>query len=380
MFRILHFGDSHLASDSSGQTYGHFFRAQYGDGGPGLGLPWVTRMTGATAHATPGWHRSRKAEGDGRMGLNGGFLETWQTGEVAALEAAFSRFRLYLLKDPAGGKVEIRVDGRLQNTADLRDGPAGLTVLSPSLPPRAGLRQLEIRTTSPGRVRVLGVALETGPGAVYSPLAFNGARASWMRSMGDDLFRGQVEAEAPDLIMLAFGTNEANDRDFNPEAYRKDLQALLARLRMAAPRAALVLVGPPDGRLRPGTATSLARVIEVQSAEASAAGARFIDQQKAMGGTGAMSIWSHQGWANPDGVHLTPTGYRNLAQLVIGKLAFPAATPAGLTLKDGRPAAPVPANQAIHTFRNAEGVVFITDDPAKVDDHAGKWLEVFHDP
>jgi len=83
--RILHFGDSHLAGEGAGHLFSHAFHARFGDGGPGLGLPWVSPQLEVTARATPGWRKSRKAGGDKRMGLGAGYLglsATLATGKV----------------------------------------------------------------------------------------------------------------------------------------------------------------------------------------------------------------------------------------------------------------------------------------------------------
>jgi len=385
VLRILHFGDSHLAAGS--QSFRQFFQSRYGDGGPGLGLPWVDPQPGVATRLSSGWHKHRRPGGDGRIGLSAGFLETWKAGERAELAGAFSRYRLLLLKDPAGGKVQVTVDGAPQGELDLA-GPAGqLAVFGQDLPAGAGSRRVELRTTRDGQVRVLGAALEARSGAVYSSLAFNGAQAAWLNGIPDPLFGALVAAEAPDLVILAFGTNEANGAEFNPEQYRKGLEAILARFRQAAPRAAVLLVGPPDGHLRQGSPGSLASVIAIQQAEAAACGGLFVDQRKAMGGAGAIDAWLQQGLANPDRVHLTAPGYRQLAQVVItGLLAgtgqaaasFPAPAARGRASagpQDG-PLPPVPASHPIYVYRRAEGGVLITDDPAKVEAQPGEWTRV----
>jgi hypothetical protein len=312
------------------------------------------------------------------MGLGASFLETWRAGEVASLEAKFSRFRIYLLADPAGGKVAVTVDGRLQGELDLL-GPSGrLAVFAKDLPPGLGTRNMEIRTIRGGLVRILGVALEGASGAIYSPLAFNGARFSWTRSMPDELFQSQLQAEAPDLIILAFGTNEANSRDFSPELYRRELDATLARFQQAAPRAALLLVGPPDGQLRQGSPGALASVIALQKTAAETCGGLFVDQRQAMGGPGSIEAWFRQGWANRDLVHLNPPGYQRLAALVLsGLFAGTGQSGAALRAAQGpRSPEPAPESHPLYTFRKPDGGVLITDDPTKVEGLPGAWIRV----
>lgn len=391
LVRVLHFGDSHLAgaTSSASTTCRTFFQSQFGDGGPGLGLPWVTRQPGVTAHASAGWHRSQKAAGDGGMGLGAGFMETWQSGEHAELQGSFVRFRLYLLADPSGGKVQVRADEVLQGELDLCGRAGQLVILDKVLPatPARGPRRLELRTVRGGRVRILGVALEAAAGVVYSPLAFNGARAAWTLAMPEALFQAQVQAEAPDLIIMAFGTNEANAPDFSVDAYARDLAAILGRFRKAAPRAGLLLLGPPDGHLHQGSSATLAGVIAVQKAAAAAAGGLFVDQQKAMGGPGAIDAWLQRGWARPDLVHLTPQGYQHLAPALLGALfqGSPQISLASLNLGSAplptaapRSAAPRPEPEArpVRTYRGEDGGIFITDDPSQVAHLPGAWTLV----
>jgi hypothetical protein len=358
---------------------GQGLRERFGDGGPGLGLPWLSRQAGLTAQASRGWKRVRRPGADGRTGLAGGFLETWRAGESAWFAGGFARFRLCLLTDPQGGKVVISLDGRPLGEQDLQ-GPANqATVFSRELPPGSEGRRVEIRVVRDGLVRVLGVAAERTAGAVYSPLAYNGARANWLLGVPEGMFQAQVQAAAPDVVILAFGTNEANDRDFNPETYRQELEALLARFQRAAPRAALLLVGPPDGQLRLGSAATLAAVIGLQRETAARLGAAFVDRQKAMGGPGAMDTWFRQGLANADRVHLNAQGYPRLAQLMLREVfggGAPAVPGANAPVAIAAARTPVETARPIYTFRRKEGGVFITDDPAKVEALPGEWVRV----
>jgi lysophospholipase L1-like esterase len=375
--RILHLGDSHLAALESRQPVGKYFHDRFGDGGPGLGLPWVTRQAGLAAQASRGWKRSRRPGGDGRTGLAAGFLETWREGETADFSGSFSRFRLCLLSDPQGGKVRVSVDGRPLGEADLQ-GPANqVVVFSRELAPTAGSRRVELRVERSGLVRILGVAAERASGAIYSPLAFNGARCSWLLGLPDGLFQAQVQAAAPDLVILAFGTNEANARDFNPNRCRQELEALLGRFQRAAPQAALLLVGPPDAHLHQGSAATLAAVINLQRSLAARFGATFVDRQKCMGGPGGIDAWFRQGWANPDLVHLNAQGYPRLSMLMLNEL-FGGIGPLGPGLRppDAAPRAAPVTSRPLYTFRKPEGGVFITDDPAKVEGLPGEWIRV----
>ena len=383
--RILHFGDSHLAG-GTGADYRRLFQSQWGDGGPGLGQPWLRPGPGIRAGASRGWKKRLQGQGGGPAGLAAGALATDRAGEWATLEAPFTRFRLHLLKAPDGGKAAVSVDGKALGVIELA-GPAGqLALFQRELPPRAGSRKLEIRTLG-GPVTILGVALEGSAGAVYSPLAFNGARAAWLKEAPEELLRAELAAEAPDLIILAFGTNEALDRDFDGEGYRKGLEAILDRLRSAAPQAALALVGPPDLDPRRGAARALAGVIAAQRAAAAAKGCLFMDPFAYMGGAGSITAWSRAGLANRDQVHLLPPGYRRLsrfvAQAILTGTGQPGLAPdrqPGPQLAQARAggpeaAAPKPPDTLpIYVYRNKEGRMLVTNDPNAVADSQGEWI------
>jgi len=368
--RVLHFGDSHSALPAVQRDYRRLFQGRFGDGGPGFCLPWVDPQPGLRAGASRGWRRSPERSGEAAAGLASAWFEAARAGETATLEGDFSRFRIHFETLPGGGSAKILVDGRFLEEVSLRGTGPALKIVERSLPPS---RHLAVVTSRPGPVRLLGVSLEGRTGATYGVLAANGIQASRLLDIPEALFEAQVKAEAPDFVILAFGTNEANDRLFDPETYRGTLEALLARFRKAVPSAGVVLFGPPDARLPKGQPGALDRVIQVQREVAAARGARFWDQREAMGGPGAMDTWREAGLARPDGVHLMKEGYQRLAQAFEGRfLGTPGAS--------GVLAKPVPevalsssAPRPIYVFRTRDGRTLVTTDHATVAGEEGEW-------
>lgn len=390
--RVLHFGDSHLGGMEANQEFSRFFHDSYGNGGSGFCLPWVARKPGLTARVSSGWVKNRKALRDGSSGLAGMSLETRTTGAWAEVEGRFSSLRLYAAKDPQGGKVLLKVDNVPVGEVELGGTAGELAQFQQQWPSRSAARKLTVQVTRPGVVRLLGVTLEEGAGAIYSPLSCNGAQLSWLNEVPLGLFRAQVQAEAPDLVMLAFGTNEANDRNLSLEVYRKGLEAVLTRFQKAAPQAALMLVGPPDGVLTHGSPELLAGVIATQRAVAGSFHAMFVDQREAMGGAGAIEAWRRLGWASSDKVHMTAPGYQRLAQACLegmlagtgqgaavhalqGRKLRPAQSPVGPGRAEGRAVERSAESHPLYIFRNQDGRVFITDDPAQVKNQPGTWIK-----
>lgn len=102
----------------------------------------------------------------------------------------------------------------------------------------------------------------------------------------------------PDLIVLAYGTNEGFDDALDLAAYEARLRAELARLRAAAPDAVLLLLGPPEAMRGEGGGTCpddpdsrwrepalLPLVRDVQHRVAAASGVAFWDWRGRMGGS-----------------------------------------------------------------------------------------------
>ena len=328
--RVLHLGDSHVSAEPLGRTLRDLLGGVAGgEAGPGLvfpGLPFnATRGRGVTVTLSPGWTRTygREPLPPGETGLCGGFAEARRAGATLALAGRFASVRLHLLRQPGGGSALVRVDGRLAGRVDL-DGASDLALFRWSGPAAS---RLEVEAADARPVRVLGVALEEERGGlVYSPAGVVGAQANVLLRCREELFVRQLAAEAPDVVILAFGTNEARDSGFEPGAYSATLETLIRRVRRGAPAALVFLAGPPDqeksagGGGRPVPALSL--VTATQRDVAARTGAAFLDLREAMGGAGSVRRWvrSSPPLAQPDHVHFTAPGYERLARFVAADL------------------------------------------------------------
>lgn len=324
--RVLHFGDSHIASGPEAALLGAALRQAFGNGGAGLGLPGAPARfqvrDGLSGGSTRGWRRVVPQRGDPPRpsGLAGSFLETFQAGESAWIEGVGSSFRLTFWRQPAGGTVEIRRDGRACGSQSL-DGPTGVGVLRLSAPD-SGPHRWEVRTTGRGAVRLLGAALENERGAAYSPLGQNGATVELLLACDERAFAELLRIEQPDIVILAFGTNEAGDPRFDGAAYELVLERVLARIHGARPEAAVVLVGPPDRGDSRSAATVVPAVGAVQRRVAQRRGAIFVDRVAGMGGGGSSVRWAAASppLAQADLVHFTAPGYARLAAMVLDAL------------------------------------------------------------
>src|SRR5262249_2292385 len=132
---------------------------------------------------------------------------------------------------------------------------------------------VRVVTTDPGEVRLLGIDIRLArPGVVYDELGINGARASRQLLWDRQLFVGNLKHADPDLVVVAYGSNEVTDVDLDLAVYEADFARMLRQLHEAAPNASLLVMGPPDRAVKPGRAwRSVARMPALISAQRRAA-------------------------------------------------------------------------------------------------------------
>lgn len=162
-------------------------------------------------------------------------------------------------------------------------------------------------------------AMHARSSIIYDVLGINGARAVRLLSYNESSFSSSVARRKPDLIILAYGTNEVTDNNWSVESYQRLFVSILRRFRRAAPRASILIFGPPDRAVRAnGGWQSVGRMTALLEAQRRAAiemGAGFWSSYGAMGGAGSMNTWVARGLAQRDHVHLTAPGYIKLGRL-----------------------------------------------------------------
>ena len=146
-----------------------------------------------------------------------------------------------------------------------------------------------------------------------------GARARDQLPWHEPTLREQIARRPPDLVALAYGTNESGDR--TPlAALERDLREVIARWRAIAPDAAILVIGPSDWpQLRAGAYAIRARTTQVRDLyrrTALDAGCGFFDLLAFQGGPGSIPRWVSAGLALDDHVHLTDDGHARLAAVL----------------------------------------------------------------
>jgi lysophospholipase L1-like esterase len=320
---ILQFGDSHTASDDWANAIRIAAQAKYGDGGEGFvqaGHPYKGyRRFDASGTNSPLWKTegTMAIRGDPNQGLSGISISTDAAGQTVELTASGEALEIFYLQQPGGGQVELTIDGQSAG-AFTTDGDLGPGQSEYALPP--GPHQLSLRTLNFAPVRLFGWALDNKQGVTVETLGINGAQANVILNWNERIWAAELNQRNPSLVILAYGTNEANSHLWTAEQYRADLTAIIDRIRRATPAASLLMIGPPDcGRL---PLLHLSEVIEIQREIAAAQHVAFWDWRLHMGGPGIVRRWVLAGLSQPDYIHLTSEGYRLLGKMVFDAISY----------------------------------------------------------
>ena len=325
--RVLQFGDSHTAADMFTGAVRAQLQTRFGNGGLGFqypGHPFAGyHLAGSTRSQSGGWETEGNKFtqlGSGDLGLGGISLSTRHAGEYVLLTTTCTSFQVEFLRQPGGGRLRFVDNGTtvadLETDSATNDDAAGTYTYACS----PGVHELQVSTLDAAPVKLLGEVTEQ-PGITFEELGLNGAVATLMLRWNQALFADYLRDRNPNLIVLAYGTNEAVYIATHSEEYLEQFKRLVGNLHRIVPQAAILVLGPYDRATRVGrgrrsswaTFYGTERVIAEQKLACREVGCAFYDQQQRMGGPGSMIRWASEGLAQGDHTHLTGAGYRTMA-------------------------------------------------------------------
>lgn len=331
--RIVFYGASHVASDLFTHVVRSRLQERFGDAGHGFvmpGLPWRGyRHLGGVDVESPrnAWEglrvRANSTDVDS-LGVAGLAIEDSRPTAWGRIDATCptGRFDLFYLQQPNGGSFDVKIDGRrvariATAAAERAPGFAQYTVPE-------GTHQFEVHLRGDGPVRIFGSSVEREtPGVIVDNMGLNGARAVSQLLWDEPIHQQYLRHLDPDLVVLAYGTNEAGDDNHPIEAYEAELRAVVARVRGTLPDAACMLIGPSDRPMRDDAREMVdrprtAEIVEVQRRVSRDMGCVFFDLVSFGGGPLSMLQWAHTepAFAQRDYVHFTARGYQRLGDVL----------------------------------------------------------------
>ncbi len=336
--RIAVYGASHTQADIYPEYIRSYLQSRFGNGGVGfVPLVKINRWhrpfhvsLDSGKHWTVEHAQRRDGRDDGLFGLLGASASTSKRREYTKVSRRTSddetpndsRFEIFYLAQPGGGKFSVKLDGKSKGTVNTsaKSVKAGYHALTAA----PGAHEVEIRHAGGGEVRLFGMTIENeSPGVVVDTLGISGTRASNQLKWDQPVWADNMRRRAPDLFMLAFGTNESTDEDQPIERYRRQLVEVLEQFRAAIPQASCLLIGPGDSLREAEEGVwvrrpRLAQIVEVQRDVAWEHGCAFWDGVAFMGGEGSSHTWatSKPQMASRDHIHLTRRGYVRMGMAI----------------------------------------------------------------
>lgn len=336
---IVFYGASHVASDTFTGPLRVALQKRYGDAGHGFVLPvhpWRSyRHLGVEIESNDrDWKTLRIKASSSKedldyYGLAGVAVESDVRGAYGEVRTSdrwsvgrkVGVFEVWYFKQPGGGDFDVLIDGKRVeriHTASRKPEAGYATYHVPD-----GPHALRVVVRGNGKVRIFGVSMERErPGVVLDTVGINGARSRYQLLWNDELYREHLARRHPDLVVLAYGTNESGD-DRPIADYERDLREVVARVRDTVPDASCLLIGPSDRPVqvdpdifqdRPRTE----KIIAVQRRVAFHYGCGFFDLVAFEGGPLSMVEWAAADppYARSDHIHFTIRGYDRLGDVM----------------------------------------------------------------
>jgi len=331
--RVIFYGASHVAADFFTNVVRQRLQARFGDAGHGYMMPvrpWRSyrHLGGPVVQSSRSWTalrvRASTREVD-HLGIAGMAVDAESASAWGRLDtgsASAARFVVQFLLQPDGGSFDLRVDGeRVARVSTGADAVGAGTFPIDGL--EDGHHTLEVRARGDGPIRIFGVSVERErAGVIVDTMGLNGARAVSLLRWDEEVHQTYLRRMDPNLIVLAYGTNESGDDGHAIERYETELWRVLGRIRGTVPNASCLLIGPSDRPMRvngePVDRPRTHEVIEVQRRVSRAFGCGFFDLVEFGGGPLSMVRWSESEprYAQRDLVHFTGRAYVRLGEVL----------------------------------------------------------------
>lgn len=349
---VLQIGDSHTAGDMFTNGWRSEWQARFGAGGRGIlpvGKPYAGYITwGVTASQSSEWDVNAmfgKRYTPGRVALGtSGFTQTAsKAGAWLGLKSdsdafRFDEFSLCGVTGPQMGSVSVLFGAQMQ-VFDFAATSPGATCFETRAP--VPVDEVVVTTLDDRQVSLTSWdTRRSNGGLVISNLGVVGASLQHFSRIEDDVLAAELHNVKPDMIVLAFGTNEGFTADLDVGAAEMVLRSQVGRLRrLLGYPVPILLIGPPDSASSRGSVArldlaetadcgagwyvpgNLARIKAMQRRVAGELGLAFWDWQGAMGGTCSSSRWVAENLMRGDHVHFTAEGGRRLGQALAIDLA-----------------------------------------------------------
>ncbi|GAB3043768.1 SGNH/GDSL hydrolase family protein [Acinetobacter apis] len=325
---VIQLGDSHTAADVMTGAMRQTLQAELGNGGMGWGMPmyFTGQRLALYGYDHVNWQPiSSRTTSNENYTLGGLIAEPKADGAVLTIKNKLQQ------QDAKDVMVNIRQgigDAPLQ-VVDAQGKRTQIATLKQNNQwEQVKLNKLQLPFTvtalhSPQTALGGWWITNSTPGAVVSAIGINGAQlkhlSRWNSAWGKALFD-----DHPDLVVLAYGTNEVyNKQDVSEE--KQILISYIQQIRQFVPDSAILIVSAPEILINTqgqcGTRPETLDAFQAMQRDvAQQQHTLFWDWQAAMGGSCKMKAWMKSGLAAKDGIHFSPQGYQQLGEQLANAL------------------------------------------------------------
>lgn len=323
---IVHIGGSHIQAGSYSGQMRHRFQLSNGEMNAGWGFMFPYRISrtnspyGYYIRYTGAWQSFRNVEKrkSGTLGVGGISVSTNSTKaeltilleDENQLDYSFNRIRIYYQNQQ--NNYTVSIDSSLFKSKDKTDDYIEFAL-------NEAVDSLKITLTKeankPGAFKLFGITSESAAnGIMYHSIGVNGAHVpAFLRCQ---LFEQQLADLEPDLVILGLGINDAYGRRFSQNQFEENYGKLIAKIKTAAPNAAIVFTTNNDSYLyRRYVNENGEKVRESMFNMAKKHNTGVWDMYEVMGGLNSIVLWQNNGLAQRDKVHFTREGYLLIADL-----------------------------------------------------------------
>jgi lysophospholipase L1-like esterase len=329
---VVHLGDSHVLGNFMTAEVRRRLQEAFGDAGRGLVFPY--KLAGSNGpldylvQSPVRWQGAncvRDLAPETTYGVSGFRLEARQfpadltvrlRDTLASQDKLFTKLSifyhsdnqaipLFTVRDPSSGQTASALTRSAVASTYYFHRPAGQFTVTYDGP----------RNGAPA-VRFDGFSLENEmSGVVYHSIGVNGGKfTDFLRAR---YFARQLAELQPDLIILSFGTNEAQARP-DSQYLTRQIDELVRRLQAFCPHAHFLLTTPADSYLRgKGANPHMRTVSNIIRRYARSQGYALWDLYALGGGLNSARYWKANGLLSTDSVHYSRPGYA-----VQGKLLY----------------------------------------------------------
>lgn len=326
--RVLQLGDSHTAGDYFTGQLRQSLQRDFGNAGIGWLTPgYIPNQRSAQVLLR---HPAKWQVVDSKQPKHTG---TFPLGGLLQKPTANSALEIRVKEPPLTGNWTLHLWQQAPHDGWKVKLPNGkVQALKSSDKTRAAWRHVEMaidgaaiqgmKLLAPKGGKLAGIVLDkNSPGVTLDALGITGSVAAVINRWDVATLKQQFSWRSPELIILAYGTNEAFANDFQAETYETELVKTIRLLRQLNPNAALLLIGAPaSAKTKPPFVKtncslplppSLLKVQQSQLKIAKQEKTLYWDWAAAMGGNCMVKNWLQQQpeLMRPDMVHLSKEGY-----------------------------------------------------------------------